>query len=289
MKKIISILSHCDTEEKKNILIQTIDILREKTDFKIILNSHISLPENIINRVDYFLYDRSNPVMDMEKRSMLIWKVVRVNDTNFKLISIRRDYGWTPFNKIKNTLSFVSNMDLDEITFLNYDLKITNELIEDIKKIEDNVFYNVVSGNDYFNPGLLIFNISKQSINTFINELSIKNYLKHNIAEDYLRSIINKLDYLISGNIVNDRIRIDNEDLFNNIENNDFKVFIGEDKSIIYDIENEVTVSINGKKIELKKGVNYTFEKIYDIKLIENEIYTEVKINKNNKQEIKII
>lgn len=288
MKKIISILSHCDTEEKKNILKETIDILRENTNFKIVLNSHITLPESIIDKVDYFLYDKSNPVMDIEKRSMLIWKVVRVNDTNFKLISIRRDYGWTPFNKIKNTLSFVSNMDLDEITFLNYDLKITDKLIEDINKIEDNVFYDVVSGNDYFNPGLLIFNINKQSINTFINELSIENYLKHNIAEDYLRSIINKLDYLISGNIVNDRIRIDNEDLFNNIENNHFKVFIGEDKSIIYDVKNEVEVLINNEKFKLKKGIDYIFEKIYDIKLIENKIYTDVKINKNNKQEIEI-
>lgn len=289
MKKIISILSHCDTEEKKNILKETIDILRENTNFKIVLNSHITLPESIIDKVDYFLYDKSNPVMDIEKRSMLIWKVVRVNDTNFKLISIRRDYGWTPFNKIKNTLSFVSNMDLDEITFLNYDLKITDKLIEDINKIEDNVFYDVVSGNDYFNPGLLIFNINKQSINTFINELSIENYLKHNIAEDYLRSIINKLDYLISGNIVNDRIRIDNEDLFNNIENNHFKVFIGEDKSIIYDVKNEVEVLINNEKFKLKKGIDYIFEKIYDIKLIENKIYTDVKINKNNKQEIEIV
>ena len=52
MNKIISILSHCNTDEKLSKLRENIEILKKNTNIPILLNSHITLPQDILDKVD---------------------------------------------------------------------------------------------------------------------------------------------------------------------------------------------------------------------------------------------
>jgi len=276
MNKIISILSHCNNQEKIDILIENINLLRDKTNFKILLNSHISLPQNIVDMVDYFIFDKSNPIMDVQKRSMIIWKRVNIDDYVVQLNTINPDYGWTPFNKIKNSLSFISNLDFDNVTFLNYDLKITDKIIDEILSVKENIFYDVESNGDIFKPGLLIFNIQKKYFNTFLNELTVENYTKYDIAETFLRNIISKISYEISKIITTDKIRINGNDTFNcNVYDNKFKCFIenGEiNNAVFYDVIEDTKLNVNERDIIIEKGKNYLIKNIKTIVYIDEKL-----------------
>jgi hypothetical protein len=276
MNKIISILSHCNNQEKIDILIENINLLRDKTNFKILLNSHISLPQNIVDMVDYFIFDKSNPIMDVQKRSMIIWKRVNIDDYVVQLNTINPDYGWTPFNKIKNSLSFISNLDFDNVTFLNYDLKITDKIIDEILSVKENIFYDVESNGDIFKPGLLIFNVQKKDFNTFLNELTVENYTKYDIAETFLRNIISKISYEISKIITTDKIRINGNDTFNcNVYDNKFKCFIenGEiNNAVFYDVIEDTKLNVNERDIIIEKGKNYLIKNIKTIVYIDEKL-----------------
>ena len=62
MKKIVLIQSHCNTNEKIEILKKNITELR-KLDVDILLFSHIMIPSEVIESVDYFVYDKSTMIV----------------------------------------------------------------------------------------------------------------------------------------------------------------------------------------------------------------------------------
>ena len=54
MKKAVIILSHCNTEEKLQVLKNNISKLKSNPNLDIILTSHISLPQEVVDSVEYF-------------------------------------------------------------------------------------------------------------------------------------------------------------------------------------------------------------------------------------------
>ena len=52
------ILAHCDTENKLKQLNDKIDIVKQKYNLEIYLFSHLFVPEHIVNKVDYFLFNK---------------------------------------------------------------------------------------------------------------------------------------------------------------------------------------------------------------------------------------
>ena len=62
MNKLYCITSHCNTLKKVKSLKRTIKQLND-LNRDILLISHIPLSEDIIESVNYFIYDGSNPIL----------------------------------------------------------------------------------------------------------------------------------------------------------------------------------------------------------------------------------
>ena len=60
--EISIVLAHCDTEEKKELLIENLITLKKQNQ-KIILSSHILVDNDIIELVDYFVCDKKNEMI----------------------------------------------------------------------------------------------------------------------------------------------------------------------------------------------------------------------------------
>jgi hypothetical protein len=61
MKDLIIIGSHCPDFERQEILNKCVDYLKSiRTDFDILISSHVPIPEFISNKVDYVFYDKNN-------------------------------------------------------------------------------------------------------------------------------------------------------------------------------------------------------------------------------------
>ena len=64
MKDLIIIGAHCPDKERKNLLNKCIDSLFPlKNDFDILVCSHTEIPSYIIDKIDYFFYDKNNELI----------------------------------------------------------------------------------------------------------------------------------------------------------------------------------------------------------------------------------
>jgi len=62
MSEIVIITAHCDDETKINMLIDCINEIKSQ-NYPIIISSHIKVPEEIYDIVDYVVYDKENPII----------------------------------------------------------------------------------------------------------------------------------------------------------------------------------------------------------------------------------
>ena len=115
---LIIILSHCDSREKREILIDNIKKLKTQ-NFDILLLSHIPIPPSIQQIVEYFIYDKSNPIINWPDRGMVFWKKI-LGDPNLRLQTIYPDYGWTAFNQILLGGNLGLSLDYDYFSFRFY-------------------------------------------------------------------------------------------------------------------------------------------------------------------------
>jgi hypothetical protein len=77
MKDIVLITDHPTNEKRLNNLLNLILRLKEH-DKKVALASHILIPEYIVNKCDYFLYDKEN---ELNFLTMIIIKIIFNNDS----------------------------------------------------------------------------------------------------------------------------------------------------------------------------------------------------------------
>lgn len=211
MKKAVIILSHCNTEKKLQVLKDNISKLKLNLDLDIILTSHISLPQEVIDSVDYFIYDKNNPVLSWPQRGMFSWKEYN----KIYLNSIQPDYGWCVFNQIK--LGGLMALDYDISYIINYDLVIdlnVNEILNNNTQ-ETNFFQSKNYQGEVQNPSLLLFKVNKPHLQYLINNISIDDYCSsHKTAEQYLNTLIQNLEYTIPDYFVFDQIDFFGEQIF---------------------------------------------------------------------------
>ena len=62
MKELVAILSHADTPDKVSVLEECVNEIK-KQGKKIIISSHISIPEHLYDIADYVIYDKENPII----------------------------------------------------------------------------------------------------------------------------------------------------------------------------------------------------------------------------------
>lgn len=260
--KCIIILSHCDNKEKKEVLIKNIEKLSKLDNFDIILTSHIPLPEYILEMVDYFVYDRSNPVLKYPERCMTFWKKIG----KYRLVNVENNYGWTPLNQIKKGAKLAMVNNYDEYYFMNYDIDIRDDVYNYFLIDNDkNIFFKTkFTETHIFNPGILFFIIKNKDINNLINMLDINIFKQKDNAEEYIKEISQIIDSEISDVIVYDLIRIDTKDMFNNSIDENFNFFISNKENGKYhehiwfwDIKRDMVINIDGQIKILYAGNDY--------------------------------
>lgn len=211
MKKAVIILSHCNTEEKLQVLKDNISKLKFNPDLDIILTSHISLPKEVVDSVNYFIYDKNNPVLSWPQRGMFSWKEYN----EIYLNSIQPDYGWCVFNQIK--LGGLMALDYDISYIINYDLVIdlnVNEILNNNTQ-ETNFFQSKNYQGKVQNPSLLLFKVNKPHLQYLINNISIDDYCNsHKTAEQYLNTLIKNLEHTIPDYFIFDQIDFFEKQIF---------------------------------------------------------------------------
>lgn len=126
---IFIIGSWADTEKKKKTLIDCIKNAKLCKSIPILLVSHLPVPEDVVNLVDYFIYDRDNPLLYAQDYCKYgIDSRWWFENSDFKIEKInpfRHDYAiWT---SMRNAFNFVKYLGKDRVYYLEYDCIIDPE------------------------------------------------------------------------------------------------------------------------------------------------------------------
>ncbi len=281
MKKSVVILSHCNTQEKLKILQDNIFKLKNNFSLDIILTSHISLPQDIVDSVDYFVYDKSNPILGWPQRGMFFWKVYETSLHKAYLNYIHPDYGWTVFNQINLGGSIALSKQYDLNYFINYDLNIDSNVEEILNnnKLEANFFKSINFEKAIMNPSLLLFKINKFQLQYILNTISINGYCSDHITpEQYLNKLIKNLEFTQPEYYISDQIDFFDKKGFkvsNSVYSNfdyfvtdfDFTEWYQHDKgdlyldsTYFYNIIEPITIKYKNTLQTLNPGENYNIK-----------------------------
>lgn len=179
MKECFLITSYCDTEEKLNVLRETLESLK-KYNLDICVHAHYPLPIEIQQKIKYYIYDMSNPIIPFGIRSIIVWRKI----DNLQLNILKRDYGYTVVSQWKQGLTFLNDIGYEKVHILNYDAIISDENIKNSKKDYSGVFY--LKSDDEIN--LLFSTVKVSDYLSVINSMSYEDYIfmnKYWYAEKY--------------------------------------------------------------------------------------------------------
>ena len=119
----VVILSHADTEEKLSTLRRSIITLKNQGYF-IILASHIGVPNDVMNIIDYFVCETDNPIVDHTEYAELSNTVPihYINHPDFNLIySFDYNHGYAALRLIINGAIIAKGLGYKITHFVNYD------------------------------------------------------------------------------------------------------------------------------------------------------------------------
>jgi hypothetical protein len=128
---MITILSYCDTQQKKDQLLNLITGIKSKFPKKeILVYSHYQdLEPKYYKGSDYYIFDVSNPI---SPKSFTDWVYVYHQYKKFYRSGI--DYGFAVIQMIKRSCLFLLSMGVKENLIINYDCSVDD--IENINSIE---------------------------------------------------------------------------------------------------------------------------------------------------------
>ena len=120
MKKVVLIGSYCDTPYKLELLIDLINKIKDR-GFDIIVYGKHPIPEHVQNMCDYWIYDKSNPLID--NRTLNVWEL-RYGKKFSRLINF--DWGFAAIDQLIKSLGFAKSLHYDIAYWLNYDTNLEN-------------------------------------------------------------------------------------------------------------------------------------------------------------------
>ena len=125
--KAFCILSHCDTDEKINQLNNMLDYIHDKFDLSIFLFSHLHLPKNVIDKVDYFVYNKNNPIFNLNLNTPKMAGVVNGIRYDSNLVARRKMFyhSYAHYLQIFDAITLLYNQKIDFGYILNYDIPLT--------------------------------------------------------------------------------------------------------------------------------------------------------------------
>jgi hypothetical protein len=259
MKKIALISSHCDTEDKIEVLNSNIKILKSlNIDTFVISSIKIEID------CDFLFITKENPILKWPEKAIALWKSFPYDSEMLKVISFVDDYGWASLYQIKKIMEFATTYDYDIFYFLIYDLKIDEKIIEDIKS---NI-YNIIYPRKDFNSNKIypssfhfsIFNKEKlKLISSLIDKNSYKN-MSGGFAEDFVHQCVTAVGLQHSEHVVIDLIHItDKNKLLNHSKSKKYELFLSKNeesdfKMFLYNLTENCKVYINQEIHELNQN-----------------------------------
>ncbi len=263
MKNLVVILSHCNSGPKLEALRNLISKIKQK-DLDVMVVTHIPLPKDIQDSVEYMVYDKSNPILKWPEHGIIQWVTVSLPEP-IAIYNIIDAHGWTVFNQIKLAGNIGRGLDYTHFAFVNYDVKITEHMVETIKNPSDFVSPEHV-WDGVTEPNLLFQLLSKENLEKFVSLCSKEDYIKYNShAEGYFNKLRENFDYQVypykvkedfnfiwvSNEISDGKINVFNFNTLSDI----FKIFVGADKNnlVVYDVNQETKLKINGIDIPISK------------------------------------
>lgn len=175
MKEIFLITAYCDTEEKTSVLKNSILELK-KLDCEICIVSHSPLDTEIQKMVNYYIYDKSNPIIDDGSKVITRWRWYVTGD---RLLNFdTSDYSFAVINLWKNGLTFLKAIGYEKIFIVNYD-----------NYINDNSFFRKCSDSlDENDISFLYCSTTNMNYN-FLNLMITFLPIKYTIIDDFLQQL----------------------------------------------------------------------------------------------------
>lgn len=256
MKKLALISSYCDTEEKIQVLKNTLLRLKE-LEVDSLLFTPINLDKEIYSLTTHTLISSENPILKAPERTFTNWIWSIFKGFKIKNVILTEDYGWASLNQLKRLAQFGSNLDYDIYYLLIYDLNFTPEIKDIITSNKVNSFFPNKHSNttSHFKLGAIFSCFSKENLNLFGKVLNKSNYVKYKTAELYLEDL-NKtvLNFPISNIVTEDLIYNDgNLKNYHNVSpSTNLKVFINNYRYLgvnFYDVEapTKIDIKINNE------------------------------------------
>lgn len=268
MNKIAIILSHCNSEEKKRVLKTTIEKLKNIVGLDILLTSHIPLGEDIIESVDYFVYDKSNPKFTWPVRAFEHYRTFDHQGILYLLSYYLDDYGYTPFNQMLIGYSAVRNKKYDIVYYINYDTEIGEKEIETIlsNENETKIFKVKDTYNNVSDYSMIFSKFKKSDINKFVDLIDPNVYIRFSHAEKYFEHLVQNFEIVKSDHETTDCIDFGdgtNGKLFNHSTDSRYKIFYADfnqetyekmSKYFIYDVNEDIELKLNNTSHLIRKG-----------------------------------
>jgi hypothetical protein len=183
---MFTILSYCNTQEKKDQLLRIVTSLKIKfPEREILVYSHYqNLEPEYYKGANYYIFDFSNPIADK-----LLYDWIYVYHQSKKFYRGGFDYGFAVIQMIKRSCLYLLNLGVKETTVLNYDCSVEDlDNINLMEKSEDGIgsfsFWGPHGGND-LNPAvsLTYMHLKISDIGRdFFESLTHENYMSYDPA-----------------------------------------------------------------------------------------------------------
>ena len=260
------ILSYCDNPDKIGMLKNTIETIK-KEGFDILVISPISLPVEITALANYFIYQADNPLLYWPEKAIKCWKLINIDGEFRELNRFLPDYGFTVYNQVKTVFNFTEQLEYTQYTFLNYDIILTHDLLNNFNY---NLLVRVENEVDgLLFPSLMFFSLKKQTLTNICSKISKDSYIVNTLKENpeyYLSKLTEGEDYKILPEPVNDLADfkiLEDDFIWNyNIHNSYFKLFYDSEYLVGYDLNNKLTFNIDGVDLQVQDNFIVDLPKI---------------------------
>ena len=234
MKKVVLISSFCDTDEKIEVLKKNIKIIKE-LDIDVILISPIFMSQDVTLLCDYYVQTKDNPVLDWPMKSMFSWNQIFLNGELYKMTRTYADYGWAGLFQVKQLSEFALTLNYDQFFHLIYDIKIDENVINNLKSDKVCNIFPSKRDNDIWKVGLHFMIFDRKNLERFVSYIHLDSYLSIEGADAFvwLHNLHKVFPYNFETIPVEDEIYFySGYDFFNYSPHNNFSFFIVKDDEL---------------------------------------------------------
>ena len=205
MKELILITSHTPDNEREGLLRDLIKNIKG-SEYNIMVVSHTPIPKDIMDEVDYFIFDKNNLLL-YEVDDKVIMQFANENFIIYSTETKGYNHSLSFIKLLKLGLSNAKRLNYKKVHFFEYD-----SVINDFSEIKENSKLIDSVGTVFYNPTYLqwpnspiSFNLDKISDEWF--QLSHDDYIEFmstrysKLSEEYQMLLIEKQGDYVSKNI----------------------------------------------------------------------------------------